>query len=64
VLTGDPFEPVEGAVLTGHGQTIVTGGSGRFAHASGHFVVDFRGILHLTAPLELSLLWHEQTITY
>jgi hypothetical protein len=64
VLTGDPFEPVEGAVMTGHGQTVVTGGTGRFAQAGGEFVVDFRGILHFTAPMELWLSWDGQKITY
>lgn len=64
VLTGDPFEPVEGAILTGHGQTVVTGGTGRFAHASGEFVVSYRGILHFTAPFELWFSWDGQKITY
>jgi hypothetical protein len=62
-LTGEPFEPVEGAVMTGHGQTVDTGGTGRFAQASGEFVVHFRGILHLTAPMELSWWWDGE-ITY
>jgi len=63
-LTGEPFEPVEGAVLTGHGQSVVTGGTGRFAQASGELVVNFRGILHLAAPMELWLFWDRQEITY
>jgi hypothetical protein len=64
VLTSDPYVPAEGAVLTLHGQTVVTGGTGRFADASGEFVVDSRAILHFTAPIELWLSWHGQEITY
>ncbi|NJD28593.1 MAG: hypothetical protein FIA92_09885 [Chloroflexi bacterium] len=64
VLTSDPYVPVEGAVLTLHGQTVVTGGTGRFAQASGEFIVNSRAILHFTAPIELWLSWHGQEISY
>jgi hypothetical protein len=49
-----PFEPVEGAVMEGPGQTTISGGTGRFAGATGEFVAYMRGILHFTAPMELS----------
>ena len=52
--TVEPFEPVEGAVMIGPGDTIVTGGTGRFAGASGEFVAMMHGILHFTAPMELT----------
>lgn len=52
--TVEPFEPVEGALMEGPGQTIITGGTGRFAGASGEFVAYMRGILHFTAPMVLS----------
>lgn len=63
VLTSDPFEPAEGAVLTIYGQTVVAGGTGRFAQASGEFVVNSRAILHFGAPFEL-WLWWDGRITY
>jgi hypothetical protein len=63
-LTGEWPEPVEGAVLIGQGQTVITGGTGRFAQASGEFVVNFRGILHLTAPSEVWLSWGGEEIAY
>jgi hypothetical protein len=63
-LTGEPVEPAEGALLSGHGQTIITGGTGRFAGANGEFVVDFRAIVHIGAPMELWLTWHGEEITY
>jgi hypothetical protein len=63
-LTGEPFEPVEGAALAGRGQTVITGGTGRFAEASGELVVHFTGILHLTAPLEVWFFWDGEEITY
>jgi hypothetical protein len=52
--TVKPFEPVEGAVMEGPGETPITGGTGRFAGASGEFIACMRGILHFTAPMELS----------
>jgi len=61
--TVEPFEPVEGAVMTGPGHTVITGGTGRFAGATGEFNADFRGIVHFTAPMELS--WsYEGAISY
>lgn len=49
-----PFEFVEGALMEGPGQTPIVGGTGRFAGASGEFVAYMRGILHFTAPMELT----------
>jgi hypothetical protein len=58
--TVEPFEPVEGAIMTGPGDTVITGGTGRFADASGEFVVTMRGILHFTAPMELTFAWDDE----
>jgi hypothetical protein len=58
--TVEQFEPVEGAFMTGPGQTVITGGTGRFADASGDFVVTMRGILHFTTPMELWFDWDDE----
>lgn len=52
--TVEPFEPVEGAVMKGPGDTVITGGTGRFAGATGEFIAYLRGILHFTQPMELT----------
>jgi hypothetical protein len=52
--TVEPFEFVDGAAMTGPGRTVITGGTGRFADASGEFVAMMQGILHFTSPMELS----------
>jgi hypothetical protein len=52
--TVEPFVPEEGAIMVGPGDTVITGGTGRFADASGEFVANMRGILHFTAPMELT----------
>lgn len=58
--TVEPFVPAEGAVMTGPGDTVVTGGTGRFADATGEFVVHMRGILHFTSPMELTWSWNDE----
>jgi hypothetical protein len=59
----DPFEFGEGAVLTGSSPNVITGGTGRFAGASGAFLSHFRGVLHLAAPMELTW-WLDGEINY
>lgn len=61
--TVEPFDFVEGAVMIGPGQNVITGGDGRFAGAGGQFDADFRGILHFETPMELA--WtYEGVIRY
>jgi hypothetical protein len=54
MATVAPFEFVDGSPMEGPGQTIIVGGTGRFAGASGEFVAYMRGIVHFTAPMELT----------
>lgn len=58
--TLEPFDFVEGALIAGPGHAVITGGTGRFAHASGEFDVVMHGILHLTAPMEIWWTWDGQ----
>jgi hypothetical protein len=60
----DPFEFAEGAILTGTSPSVITGGTGRFAGASGTYVMQFKGVLHLTAPMELTWWFDDGEITY
>ena len=49
-----PFEPVDGVTMTGPGQHVIIGGTGRFADASGEFASMMHGVVHFTTPMELS----------
>jgi hypothetical protein len=60
----DPFEFTEGAILTGTSPNVITGGTGRFAGAGGSYLMHFRGVLHLTAPMELTWWFDDGEITY
>jgi hypothetical protein len=55
--TIDPFVPEEGAVMVGRHDNTITGGSGRFAGATGEFLVSYTGILHFAEPMTLSSTW-------
>jgi len=61
--TIEPFEPVEGAIMVGEIDNVITGGTGRFAGASGEFVISMRGVLHFAAPMTVSQTW-DGTISY
>jgi hypothetical protein len=63
-VMADPFEFSEGAILTGTSPNVITGGTGRFAGASGTYLMHFRGVLHLTAPMELTWWFDDGEISY
>lgn len=52
--TVDPVMPVEGALLGGHVVATVTGGTGRFADATGSFDMTFEGVLHFETPMVIT----------
>ncbi len=61
--TVDPLEPVDGATISGLSHHTITGGTGRFANATGEFEMAFHGTLHFTSPMTIE--WNfEGTIAY
>jgi hypothetical protein len=61
--TIEPFEPAEGAIMVGEIDNVITGGTGRFAGATGGFVIAMRGVLHFTSPMTVTQTW-DGTISY
>jgi hypothetical protein len=58
-----PLEPVEGAEIGGLMHVAVTGGTGRFAGATGHALMTLSGVLHFSSPMTADWSW-EGVLTY
>ncbi len=61
--TVDPLEPVDGATISGVSHHIFTGGTGRFANATGAIEVDFLGTLHFATPMTITWVF-KGTLSY
>lgn len=58
-----PLAPVEGAEIGGQMHVTVTGGTGRFAGATGHVEMTLAGVLHFSSPMTAGWTW-EGVLTY
>lgn len=61
--TVNPFAPVEGAIVSGEATATITGGTGRFADASGTFEMSFEGVFHPEGPMTMTWIL-DGAITY
>ncbi len=59
----DPTEFAEGARISGGAYHTITGGTGRFANATGQFHMTFIGTLHFTSPMTITWTF-DGTISY
>jgi hypothetical protein len=61
--TVDPLAGVEGDVISGVTHFTITGGTGRFAGASGSGDMSFEGTLHFASPMTITW-WLDGRIGY